>query len=113
MVVSPLGSRLMSATGATFRAAIFHSPGETSSPAQMAGAGAGIRVTSLGERSPGSMVGLKLAHAVRNRWPPIKVIIVSGHVRLDDDDLPTDSRFFGKPFQAEGMIGELRAMIDV
>ena len=29
---------------------------------------------------PGSIDGLKLAHAVRNRWPPIKIIIVSGHV---------------------------------
>ena len=27
---------------------------------------------------PGSMDGLKLAHAVRNRWPPIKIIVVSG-----------------------------------
>ena len=26
---------------------------------------------------PGSMDGLKLAHAVRNRWPPIKIIVVS------------------------------------
>src|SRR4051812_50008510 len=27
---------------------------------------------------PGSMDGLKLAHAVRHRWPPVKIIIVSG-----------------------------------
>ena len=30
---------------------------------------------------PGSMDGLKLAHAVRDRWPPIKILIVSGTVR--------------------------------
>lgn len=28
---------------------------------------------------PGSMDGLKLATAVRNRWPPIKIIVTSGH----------------------------------
>ena len=32
---------------------------------------------------PGSMDGLKLAHAVRNRWPPIKIVVVSGHVQKD------------------------------
>jgi CheY-like chemotaxis protein len=60
---------------------------------------------------PGSMDGLKLAHAVRNRWPPIKIVVVSGHVQLDQNELPSDSRFFGKPFEAEKMIGELRNLI--
>ena len=60
---------------------------------------------------PGSMDGLKLAHAVRNRWPPIKIVVVSGHVQMDESDLPSQSRFFGKPFEAEKMITELRNMI--
>jgi hypothetical protein len=46
---------------------------------------------------PGSMDGLKLAHAVHDRWPSIKIILVSGQVKLSDDERPTDSRFFGKP----------------
>src|SRR5215204_7242835 len=49
---------------------------------------------------PGSMDGLKLAHAVHNRWPSIKIILVSGLVRLSDTDTPADSRFFGKPLDA-------------
>ncbi|MBA2402496.1 MAG: response regulator [Bradyrhizobium sp.] len=60
---------------------------------------------------PGSMDGLKLAHAVRNRWPPIKIVVVSGNVQLDQNELPSHSRFFGKPFEAEKLIGELRNMI--
>lgn len=60
---------------------------------------------------PGSMDGLKLAHAVRNRWPPIKIVVVSGHVQVDQNDLPSHSRFFGKPFEAQKMIGELRELI--
>ena len=60
---------------------------------------------------PGSMDGLKLAHAVRNRWPPIKIVVVSGHMEVDENQLPPDSRFFGKPFQADKMIAELRAMV--
>ncbi len=60
---------------------------------------------------PGSMDGVKLAHAVRNRWPPIKIVVVSGHLRLGTNDLPSQARFFGKPFEAEKMIAELRELI--
>ena len=60
---------------------------------------------------PGSMDGLKLAHAVRGRWPPIKIIVVSGQMEVTQNELPTNSRFFAKPFHAEKMIKELRAFV--
>jgi two-component sensor histidine kinase len=60
---------------------------------------------------PGSMDGLKLAHAVHDRWPSIKIILVSGHVKLSDADTPADSRFFGKPLDAKQMIAELQEMV--
>ena len=60
---------------------------------------------------PGSMDGLKLAHAVRNRWPPVKIVVVSGHTQVERNQLPTGCSFFSKPFQAEKMIAELQAMI--
>src|ERR1700751_4736697 len=37
---------------------------------------------------PGSMDGLKLARAVRGRWPPIKIIATSGQLHVGDTDLP-------------------------
>jgi CheY-like chemotaxis protein len=45
---------------------------------------------------PGSMNGIKLAHAVRIRLPPIKIIVTSGHVTVCDGDLPADVRFLPK-----------------
>jgi two-component sensor histidine kinase/CheY-like chemotaxis protein len=60
---------------------------------------------------PGSMDGLKLAHAVHDRWPAIKIILVSGRVRPTDAERPADSRFFGKPLGVEKMISELQAMV--
>jgi CheY-like chemotaxis protein len=60
---------------------------------------------------PGSMDGLKLAHAVRERWPPIKIILVSGQLKLANIDIPADSRFFGKPLEAKEMIAEMQNMI--
>jgi two-component sensor histidine kinase len=60
---------------------------------------------------PGSMDGLKLAHAVHERWPAIKIILVSGQIKPSDVDTPADSRFFGKPLVVKQMIGELQQMV--
>jgi CheY-like chemotaxis protein len=60
---------------------------------------------------PGSMDGLKLAHTVRERWPPIKIILVSGQLKPANVDIPTDSRFFGKPLEAKDMIAEMQNLI--
>ena len=60
---------------------------------------------------PGSMDGLKLAHAVHDRWPAIKIILVSGQVNPSDAERPADSRFFGKPLSNGQMIAELQAMV--
>jgi CheY-like chemotaxis protein len=60
---------------------------------------------------PGSMNGLELARAVHERWPPIKIILVSGALKPRDIDIPPDSRFFGKPLKAEAMIAEMQQMI--
>jgi two-component sensor histidine kinase/CheY-like chemotaxis protein len=60
---------------------------------------------------PGSMDGLKLAHAVHDRWPSIKIILVSGQVSPSAAEKPADSRFFGKPLSVDKMISELQAMV--
>jgi len=60
---------------------------------------------------PGTIDGLKLAHAVRHRWPPIKIIIVSGKTHLNDADLPSETQFFSKPYSVPHMISELRSLV--
>jgi CheY-like chemotaxis protein len=60
---------------------------------------------------PGSMDGLKLAYAVHDRWPSIKIILVSGQIKLADKERPADSRFFGKPLEVKQMIAELQEMV--
>jgi CheY-like chemotaxis protein len=59
----------------------------------------------------GSMDGLRLAHSVRDRWPPIKIILVSGQVTPTAIEIPADSLFFGKPLEDRAMIAQLRNMI--
>jgi CheY-like chemotaxis protein len=60
---------------------------------------------------PGQMDGVDLAHAVHERWPAIKIIVVSGQLKLSDLVLPPLSRFLGKPLDAMEVIAEMRDMI--
>src|ERR1700709_2157331 len=47
---------------------------------------------------PGSMDGLKLARAVRGRWPPVKIVATSGHLHIEENELPEGGRFLPKPY---------------
>ena len=67
-----------------------------------------IRVVFTDLHMPGSMDGLKLAHAVRNRWPPIKIIVTSGRDRVAEQDLPAGGRFFAKPYDLSAIKDVLR-----
>jgi CheY-like chemotaxis protein len=60
---------------------------------------------------PGLMNGLKLAHYIRGRWPPVKLIITSGRERPLAEDMPVGSGFVGKPHLLAQVAGHLRAVI--
>ncbi len=49
---------------------------------------------------PGSMDGLKLAAAVRDRWPPVHIVVASGKSHPVASMLPTHSVFLPKPYIA-------------
>lgn len=59
---------------------------------------------------PGSMDGLKLAAMVRDRWPPIQLLVASGNVVRENIDLPEASRFIDKPYPPDQLIRTLRSM---
>jgi CheY-like chemotaxis protein len=67
-----------------------------------------IRVVFTDIHMPGSMDGLKLAHAVRNRWPPIKIIVTSGRSQVSEQELPEGGRFFAKPYEATQITDTIR-----
>jgi CheY-like chemotaxis protein len=68
-----------------------------------------IHVVFTDVHMPGSMDGLKLAHAVRNRWPPIKIIVTSGREKVAEQDLPAGGRFVAKPYDPTEIKDVLRA----
>jgi DNA-binding NtrC family response regulator len=60
---------------------------------------------------PGSINGLDLAQLVHERWPHIRLLLTSGHHRLDDNHVPADGRFVGKPWQHEALVGKVRELL--
>ena len=60
---------------------------------------------------PGSMDGLKLAAAVRDRWPPVKIIVTSGHHRVDIADMPDGGVFFSKPYRHAAVTESMRELL--
>lgn len=57
---------------------------------------------------PGDMDGIKLAQAVRDRWPPIRIYVTSGLWRLDRDELPDDAVFVPKPYNVDDIVTQFR-----
>jgi two-component system, response regulator PdtaR len=60
---------------------------------------------------PGSMDGLRLAQAIRRRWPPIELVLTSGDFQVDEDELPRRSRFIPKPYAAAEVISMLNDLV--
>jgi len=69
-----------------------------------------IRIVFTDVDMPGSMDGLKLAAAVRGRWPPIEIVVVSGHSPVQQHQLPERGVFFSKPYDEGQVVATLRKL---
>lgn len=69
-----------------------------------------IRLVFTDVDMPGSMDGLKLAAAVQHRWPPIQIIVTSGHLRFSEDMVPAHALFFTKPYDVAGVVSAMQRM---
>ena len=61
---------------------------------------------------PGSMDGLRLSAVIRDRWPPVKIIITSGQLRPDARQLPVEGVFLPKPYTTSGVLAAMQSMLD-
>lgn len=55
----------------------------------------------------GSTAGINLALAIRGRWPPIELLMVSSQP-WDDAQLPERGVVFGKPFDRRQIVATIR-----
>jgi CheY-like chemotaxis protein len=71
---------------------------------------ADIRLVFTDVEMPGTIDGMKLAHYIRNRWPPIHLIVASGRVIKEEIELPAGARFFPKPYDNDAIVEEMKRM---
>jgi two-component system, response regulator PdtaR len=71
-----------------------------------------IRAVFTDVQMPGSMDGLKLAQVIRDRWPPVALLVTSGKTRTIDSDLPNGARFLPKPYFPLQIEMTLREMLE-
>jgi CheY-like chemotaxis protein len=61
---------------------------------------------------PGSMNGLRLAHAVRGRWPPVELLVTSALGNITATDLPERGRFLPKPYDVATLSEAFHQMVE-
>jgi CheY-like chemotaxis protein len=69
-----------------------------------------IRLVFTDIEMPGSMDGIKLARAIRNRWPPIELIVTSGRHAVDTNELPPGGKFLPKPYSFDVLVTAIRTL---
>jgi CheY-like chemotaxis protein len=70
-----------------------------------------IRAVFTDVHMPGSMDGIRLASVVRNRWPPVALVVTSGQTNVPESDLPTGGRFLRKPYAPAQIESALKQLI--
>lgn len=70
-----------------------------------------IRAVFTDVQMPGSMNGHRLARVIRHRWPPVALVVTSGHANDLEGNLPTGGRFLRKPYQLAQIESALRQLI--
>ena len=58
---------------------------------------------------PGSTDGLKLAATVRDRWPPVHIIVTTGKGAPQRDEMPPNSIFIAKPYRNAEVLEAVRS----
>ena len=60
---------------------------------------------------PGTMDGIRLSHYIRERWPPVKLILASGNAILEESSLPTGAGFFPKPYLDNAIVEAMARLL--
>lgn len=70
-----------------------------------------IRLIFTDVNMPGSMDGVALAHYVRGRWPPVKIIVTSGFANVREGDLPAGALFVEKPYHPPHIANKMSELL--
>ena len=53
---------------------------------------------------------MRLAAAIRERWPPVELIVTSGHITVEKGQLPERGHFLPKPYTSRQLTGVLETL---
>ena len=70
-----------------------------------------IRIVFSDIDIPRGINGMKLAALIRNRWPPIDIILTSGHVDASEVDLLIRSMFFSKLYNEKVVVAAMKKFV--
>ena len=69
-----------------------------------------IRIVFTDIDMPRGIDGIRLAALVRDRWPPIAIVVTSGCYDASRVELPAESVFFPKPYVEREVVAVFRRM---
>ncbi len=72
---------------------------------------ADIQLVLTDVQMPGTMDGVKLSHYIRDRWPPVLLVVASGKAIVEESQLPAGARFFTKPYDGAELIDAISGML--
>ncbi|WP_312794850.1 response regulator [Tianweitania sp.] len=68
-----------------------------------------IRIVYMDLDMPRGVDGVKIAAAIRDRWPPIEIVLTASRVDGARIQLPVRAKFFAKPIDPIQVISAVRA----
>lgn len=60
---------------------------------------------------PGTMDGIRLSHYIRDRWPPIRLLVASGAAVIEQSHLPAGASFFAKPYDDQTIVSAIARLL--
>lgn len=72
---------------------------------------ADIRIVYMDLDMPRSIKGIEVAAAIRDRWPPIEIILTAAFFEEADLTLPARAEFYPKPIQREQVVSAMKRMM--
>lgn len=71
-----------------------------------------IRIVYMDLDMPRGIKGIELAARIRDRWPPIEIVLTAAYFTEQDLTLPARAEFYPKPVQRDDVIAAMRRLAE-
>lgn len=69
-----------------------------------------IRIVYMDLDMPKGIKGIEVAAAIRDRWPPIEIVLTAAFFTRKDVTLPARAEFYPKPYARDQIVAALRRL---